>query len=289
MPAVVPPLERLIPSLRCPVCSAGLAEAGEQLACTRGHTFDLARQGYVNLTVGSSADGDTSAMVQARERFLGGDHYLRLAAEIAALVATSADPLRAGLIADLGGGTGYYLAATLDALPGWIGVCLDRAAAALRRAARAHPRAAAVGCDVWRGLPLADGCVDVVLDIFAPRNGGEIRRVLAPSGRAVIVTPTPRHLHEVVQPLGMPTVDPHKQARLATDLVGLDRTAGKTLEYAITLDRHRLLDLVLMGPTARHATEEEIIERTGILPEPITVTISVDLAVWTVDRVREGS
>jgi 23S rRNA (guanine745-N1)-methyltransferase len=56
-----------------------------------------------------------------------------------------------GLVVDVGAGTGHHLAAVLDALTAHHGVALDVAKAAARRAARAHPRAAAVVCDVWRG------------------------------------------------------------------------------------------------------------------------------------------
>ena len=56
---------------------------------------------------------------------------------------------------DVGAGTGHHLAAVLDALPDARGIAIDASPAALRRAARAHERAAAVGADAWKPLPLA--------------------------------------------------------------------------------------------------------------------------------------
>src|SRR5690606_10049715 len=113
---------------------------------------------------------------------------------------------------------GYYLSAVLDALPDRPGVALDVAKAAVRRAARAHPRAAAAVCDVWRGLPLADGCADLILNVFAPRNASEFRRVLRPTGALIVVTPQPNHLSELVDALDLVRVDPAKQDRLTAAL-----------------------------------------------------------------------
>jgi hypothetical protein len=89
--------------------------------------FDIARHGYVNLTAGRAGPGtaDTSAMVAARARFLGRGHYRPLAAALQSLAARH-DPGVPGLVADLAGGTGYYLAGVLDALPHRHGACLAR-------------------------------------------------------------------------------------------------------------------------------------------------------------------
>jgi 23S rRNA (guanine745-N1)-methyltransferase len=126
--------------LRCPVCASPLQLGDSQLACGYQHGFDIARQGYVNLTAGQPGPGtaDTSAMVAARELFLCRGHYQPLAAVVQSL-AQRHDPGMPGLVADLAGGTGYYLAGLLDTLPHRHGACLDLSVPALRRAARAHP------------------------------------------------------------------------------------------------------------------------------------------------------
>src|SRR5579872_6441496 len=135
--------------LRCPVCAGPVYLGGGRLACGRGHSFDIARHGYANLTAGRTGPGtaDTTAMVAARDRFLSGGHYQPLAAAVRSLAAQY-DRRGPGLAIDLAGGTGYYLARTLDALPHRHGVCIDLSVPALRRAALAHRRAAALGADV---------------------------------------------------------------------------------------------------------------------------------------------
>ncbi len=156
------------PRLRCPHCRGPLDHAGRALRCARGHSFDVARQGYVALER-RAGRGDTAAMVAARAAFLGAGHYAPIAE---ALCAAAGEP---EAIVDLGAGTGYYLAALLRANPAAHGVALDASRPALRRAVRAHPRIAGVACDIWRGLPLEDGSADLIVNVFAPRNLPEIR------------------------------------------------------------------------------------------------------------------
>ncbi|HKN97561.1 MAG TPA: rRNA (guanine-N1)-methyltransferase, partial [Pseudonocardiaceae bacterium] len=162
------PPERVVTALACPVCAAGLTRYGGALRCARGHSFDIARQGYVNLLAGTGSahagTADTAAMVADRADFLAAGHYAPLAALVAQRVGAPD-----GLVVEAGAGTGYYLAAVLDRAPDAVGLALDVSPAALRRAARAHDRLGAVGWDVWRPWPVRDGVADVVLDVFAPR------------------------------------------------------------------------------------------------------------------------
>ena len=106
----------------------------------------------------------------------------------------------------------------LDALPGARRArarCL-RSGAAPRGAS--HPRAAAVGADAWQELPLRDDIAALILSVFAPRNPAEMARVLAPGGALLAVTPTTRHLHELVGPLGLLSVPEEKADRLDAQL-----------------------------------------------------------------------
>lgn len=266
-------LAALVDLLRCPVCGGGLAEGEGALRCAAGHSFDIARQGYVNLVPGQ---GDSAAMVEARDEFLGAGHYRRLAEAVTDEAAGVGAP---GAVLDIGAGSGHYLARVLDALPGRTGLALDASSAALRRAARAHPRAAAVGADVWRGLPLRDGAAALILSVFAPRNAAEMARVLAPGGLLLAVTPTTRHLHELVGPLGLLSVPEDKADHLDAQLAPhLELDGRRTAEHAMFLNREEAAQLVRMGPSAWHVDEQTVAERLALLPDPLTVTASVTLS-----------
>src|SRR5215469_382903 len=145
-------LDGVISFLRCPQCADGgaLTRALQTLRCPAGHAFDIARSGYVSLLPAGPARnaGDTSAMVAARQEFLASGHFAGLAATLAAMAAASETGAceTGGCVVDVGAGTGYYLAAVLDRLPGRAGLALDISKSALKLAARAHPRAASIGC-----------------------------------------------------------------------------------------------------------------------------------------------
>lgn len=269
-------------ALRCPACGRPMRLLPRQLICSAGHTFDLARQGYVNLTSGRShpGTGDTATMVAAREQFLAGGHYARLAALVAEQAAHH-DPVgRDGLIVEAAGGTGYYLAAILDRLPDRRGVCLDLSAPALRRAARTHPRAAAVGADVWQRLPLATGSASTVVSIFGPRNAGEVERLLTPDGVLIVASPAPEHLQELIAPLGLIGVDPAKPQRQAAAFARFEQLSCQLLSYQLALDRRDIAALVGMGPSATHLSAETAELRARNLPSPTPVTVAVQVATY---------
>lgn len=267
--------------LRCPVCAGPLHLGGSQLACRRNHGFDIARHGYVNLTTGRAGPGtgDTCAMVAARDRFLSRGHYRRLAAAVQSLAARH-DPGLPGLVVDLAGGTGYYLAAVLDALPHRHGAGIDLSVPALRRAARAHPRAAALGADVWRPLPLADCSAALVLSIFGPRNAAETGRILTPEGTLLMAVPGTGHLRELQGPLGMISIDRRKPRRLAGTYRDYPRSGVTSVNYQLGLDHADLTTLVSMGPSARHITAQALAARIRSLPSPFTVTVDLQIRVF---------
>ena len=272
----------LLDVLWCPLCHGGLGPAGRSLRCAGRHTFDIARQGYVSLLTGKQApSADTAGMVEARAGFLAAGHYTRAARWLAGAVAPlcPAD----GVVLDAGTGTGHYLAAVLDAVPGAVGLGVDASKYAVRRAARAHPRAAAAVADVWQPLPVRTGSVYLLLNVFAPRHPAEFRRVLRPGGVLAVVTPTPRHLAEAREAMGLLEVDPAKEARLERAFSSAFRPDGPhtaaECEYPVSLSAAQLEQLVLMGPTAHHRSPEEVRDRVARMRTPLTVTVSFRLSV----------
>ncbi|MGH8866788.1 MAG: putative RNA methyltransferase [Actinomycetes bacterium] len=292
-------LPEVVRLLRCPHCAAGLDAVGRTLRCASGHAFDVARQGHVTLTSGRTRlAGDTAAMVAAREAVLAAGHHRSLVEAVveAAVEAVTADSGAAaaistgqvgssavpvGALLDVGAGTGHHLAATLDRLPEYVGLALDASPYAARRGARAHPRAGAVVCDVTRPLPVRDGAVAVVLDVFAPRNGPELARVLRPGGALVVVTPLPDHLGELVGPLGLLGVDPQKQDRLASALDPyVTRVRQSEVRVPLSLPREDVVALAAMGPSAWHVDPDTLRDRVSRLDAPVRVTLAAEVAVF---------
>ncbi|MFG1697296.1 putative RNA methyltransferase [Nonomuraea sp. NPDC049309] len=307
-------LADIVEHLICPVCGvdrqAGLRLDAGALRCAAGHSFDVARQGYVSLLVGSRPPGtaDTAAMVAARAAFLGEGHYEPLANALAEAVLTCIDaaehesstetndgaglrayrgagveagdgPVRASgrqpdtvgdrgavgrispVVVDAGTGTGHYLAAVLNAMNDGIGMAFDVSKHAVRRAARVHPRAGAFVADVWRPLPIRSGVADVVIDVFAPRNGPEFRRILRPGGAAVVVTPAPHHLSPLVGELGLLSVDEEKERRVARSLDGFVEIDRRSIDFEMELGHGDITQVVGMGPNAWHNDPATLDER----------------------------
>jgi 23S rRNA (guanine745-N1)-methyltransferase len=276
------PLAEVTHLLACPHCGRQLAAEGRSLVCGQQHRFDVARQGYVNLTPTGTPQGsaDTAAMVAARSAVLEAGH---LAPVTAALVAAAhaAVPRTAAHVLDIGAGTGHHLAAVVDARERWLGVALDLSKHAMRRAARIHPRVQAVVGDAWQRLPLRDQTVDVVLCVFAPRNLREVRRVLRPRGAFVLASATAGHLAAVAEPLGLMTIDPAKQHRLKQDTRGLlILERRERCGYTLTLGHADVEGLVRMGPNAWHLSSAELHARLRNVPDPVETAFAVDLAVY---------
>jgi 23S rRNA (guanine745-N1)-methyltransferase len=252
-----------------------LSRADAGLRCGNGHSFDIARQGYASLIAGvRPTSGDDAPMVEARRSALGTGIYAPIVAEV---VRVATDPVPPpSTVLDAGCGTGNYLAAVMDSLPTARGLGLDSSTYALRAAARAHPRAAAIACDLFGPIPVASASVDLVLDVFAPRNPAEFHRVLRPDGMLVVTRPTDGHLAQLRRHIkGMVGIDPAKEERL-TRTLGPRFEAMQTVstEYTARLTPEEAADLVLMTPSARHLTSDDLEGDTaGALPTEIDVSV----------------
>ncbi|WP_344867804.1 putative RNA methyltransferase [Amycolatopsis ultiminotia] len=266
---------RVVDALRCSVCGSPVERAGRTLRCRQRHSFDVARQGYVNLLHARIPAGtaDTTPMVEARSAFLASGAYTPLADAVAAAAGTPT-----GLIVDAGAGPGYYLSRVLDAAPSAVGLALDVSAVALRRAARAHPRLGAVVWNLWEPWPVADGVADVVLDVFSPRNAGEFHRVLAPGGTLVVAAPLPGHLAELGELVL--TVDERKEHRLEATLgAHFTRESVTEVVHTAPFTARQVHDVVAMGPAGFHLDRDDRRERLLAAPAR-EVTLAATVSVW---------
>ncbi|QYB03313.1 methyltransferase domain-containing protein [Rhodococcus sp. USK10] len=270
--------------LACPQCRSPVELDEGAILCDAGHTFDVARQGYVTLMTGAGGkfDGDSPEMIAARADFLGGGSFDPLMDAVADAVVAGTGAGDDPRLLEIGAGTGHYLARVLDATPTGRGIGLDVSKYAARRIARAHPRAGAVVADVWQHLPVRDHVLSHVLCVFAPRNADEAHRVLAEHGSLVVLTPTERHLGELVDLLGMVRVDDRKVERLGAAMSGrFERTGHVAVEYPMSLSHLDVTRLVGMGPSARHLTPERLASSIAALPQEYPVTASVTVSTYT--------
>ena len=281
-PALV--LSDVIDLLADPVDGTALRQGDDSwrtLVSESGHSYDVARQGYVTLAGGAGLrySGDDAEMIQARETFLSGGHFARFVEAVTDNVTRALDD--AGVpdddppsILEVGAGTGYYLAHTLDSIDGARGVGIDVSVPAAKRLAHCHPRVGAVVADAWSRLPLCDGSVNAVTVIFAPRNAAEFARVLAPEGQVVVLTADSGHLAELREPLGIIDVEEGKVDRMIAQASGHLVPVGEpeTVEFSMELDQASIAAQIGMSPSARHIHPKVLAERIADLPETMMVT-----------------
>ncbi|MFT4218438.1 MAG: methyltransferase domain-containing protein [Micropruina sp.] len=256
--------------LACPHCGRELVPLEQRWACDAGHSFDVARQGYLNLANGPEpANADTTAMLDARARVQAAGLFDFLSRGLDGAVPYTG----VQTVLEVGAGTGHYLAQLIEARPPARGLALDVSRAAARRAAKAYHRVASVVADVWRGLPVREASIDVLLCIFAPRNPVEFARVLRPGGRAIVVTPAAAHLAELRQRYGLLGIEDDKRERLLERMAPhLVHEHTTTLKQTGTLSAEVLDDLIRMGPNAHHDPPRPT--------APEEVRLAIDLTVF---------
>lgn len=175
--------------LRCPVCGGALLRRGQVVSCAEGHSFDVAREGYVNLLrSGKSGDrmGDSKDSARSRRDFLEKGYYRPLRDALCALFAG-----RRASVLDICCGEGYYTSALGEnSALNVYGFDLSR------EMVRLAAKRGGATCFVANlaSIPVFDGSFDCATHLFAPFHEREFSRILRPGGRLYSVIPGSRHL-----------------------------------------------------------------------------------------------
>ena len=186
--------------LTCPVCGAPLQQEPKRYLCGGGHSFDRAKQGYVNLLQSQRSSqrhhGDDTEMVTARREFLERGYYEPLRRLLVEKVYFYTD--KNGVIVDAGCGEGWYTEGVAARLPQATVVGFDISKEALKWAAKRQGMDHLAVASCYR-MPLADGAADAVLNFFSPLAAEEYGRVLKKGGHLFRAVPGDYHLWELKQ------------------------------------------------------------------------------------------
>lgn len=230
-------------------------------ACANKHTFDRARNGYINLLLSnkkqSAEPGDNLAMLSSRRAFLKDGFYDQMAtAAVAALseVLGSADRQHQATthIADLGCGEGFFTARMSAGLPGrtFYGVDISRPGIKMAAATKGpHWIVASL-----HRSPFMPGSLTAALNIFAPIDPADVRRVLRADGALITVTPGPDHL-DALRTLIYSSAKPHPAtpALMAGDTL-FTHASSTRVRYPIAVESQaQIMNLLAMTPYYWHA------------------------------------
>ncbi len=258
--------------LICPVCSHPLDLVERTLRCEGRHSFDIAKEGYVNLMLGhkkgARIQGDEKEMLQARRTFLERGWYQPLSDAINQQVWEHLQqhkligPQLA--LVDLGCGEGHYLG-RLEASLGEKAAAqhnplfgLDIAKDAVRMASRRHRNIRFLVSDANRKLPFSDGSTACLLNIFSPRNGAEFARVIHPTGMLLVVIPNQAHLSELRNYCRLLQIEENKSEQLRTSLSKWFRmAASQRVMVPMRLETQSLVALVRMTPNYWHMSSAD--------------------------------
>ena len=173
----------------CPVCHRKLIGNGRSYCCENGHNFDIAREGYLNLSLkNSQKSGDNPDMIRARKAFLEKGYYSFLKEAVGSLLN------KEDVMVDLACGEGYYTASFCPKDKTGI----DLSKSGLKIASKADRSTLYLLSSIFK-TPLPDRSADKVLTIFAPIAREEICRILKDDGSFILVRPDERHLYELKQ------------------------------------------------------------------------------------------
>jgi 23S rRNA (guanine745-N1)-methyltransferase len=241
-------------------CHQPLAREDRRVICPRGHSFDVARSGYINLLQPqdrrSKQPGDTADAVAARRRL----HDRGVTAPLRDAIAAMANVKSNDVVLDAGCGDGFYLG-SLDCDAHGVDISLP----AIEAAAKRYTDCEWIVANADRFAPYSDATFNLVMTITARMNSSEFRRVLRHDGRLLVAIPAPDDLVEL-RGAGRDRIDRAIET-FANEFAIVDRRRATT---TADLDRDAVHDVLLSIYRPRE------IERV----EPMRVTFSLDLLLF---------
>ena len=270
----------------CPVCSAGMELVdSSQLICMENHSFDLSKQGYVNLAQQAHVTKYDQALFEARKTVIDSGFFNPLLDYVTELISVQVRGEVDPVIVDAGCGEGSHLSAILSNLKEDVtGVGIDLSKEGIIAAAKDHPG------NVWAvadlaNCPFQDAGFDVVLNVLSPANYAQFTRLLKPNGLFIKVVPESGYLKELRDVFYEETDRQSDADPVARIKENFDTVKTQRITYDFPLDSKLLATLIRMTPLTWGASDEKIAEalRIGI------PTVTIDFTVIIGSKKQEHS
>lgn len=252
----------------CPICTTQMhvREHGS-LVCAENHSFDVAKQGYVNMMTHAATSKYSKELFESRKAIIESGIYDLLEEKIAEKIAG------AKTVLDTGCGEGSHLARIMTQLDGAVGVGIDIAKEGILTAARHYSEQIWCVGDLAKS-PYSEASFDAILNILSPANYGEFKRLLTPGGCVVKVVPQSGYLQELRAQL---YADSEKETYSNAQTVerfneSFADVYVERLTYTMPLTAELIPALLEMTPMGWHKVEDTEVTLTEI-------TIDLDILV----------
>lgn len=261
-------------NLLCPVCGEPLLLTDRQYHCIRSHSFDMARQGYVNLLTvqqkHSLNPGDTRQQVLSRREFLEAGFYAPIADT---LIETAKELGISGQLLDVGCGEGWYSAQLADALGSPL-TGLDISKEAVRCAAAKYKGKQWL-CATAAHIPVENESVALLTSLFALTLPREFARVLKPGGYFFQVLAAEDHL------LGLKGIIydqlNFKEKNTVPELPGFALVKTVPIRFSFTVEGQQIQNLFSMTPHVFRIGKDgaERLRKTEVLTDTASCVLNV--------------
>ena len=257
--------------LICPHCASTITVSEEgRISCDNNHSFDVAKQGYVNMLTHAVQSMYTKELFTSRKQVLESGLYDEVQRALASTIA------RGAVVLDTGCGEGTHLARICEQAEAF-GIGIDLAKEGIIEAARHYKEQAWIVGDLAKS-PFPAATFDAIFNILSPANYDEFKRLLKPGGRVVKVVPAENYLAELRQQL---FADSEKESYSNAQTVArfceaFEHVAEQRVTTTMALTPELVPHLLKMTPMGWHRDEAQPIELSHI-------TVDVVLLIGTIE------
>ena len=267
--------------LSCPICQSKMQVTDfKSIVCTSNHTFDFAKQGYVNMLNQAGKSQYDKALFHARQGIIMDSNLYSVLHKriIEVMKKNMGISNEETFILDAGCGEGSHLQSILDKskLEEMTSFGLDISKEGVLMAAKNYKNAVWIVGDLAHA-PLIDHSMQFILNILSPANYMEFKRILAFGGLVIKVVPGPNYLKELREALYNETEKSHYENQETTSLFKqhFDLVNLENLTYTKELSQSELMNLVQMSPLHWSAEKERIDTFTNQHASEITVDLDI--------------
>lgn len=264
----------------CPICKSSMELIqSKSLVCSKNHTFDIAKQGYVNMLMRSINSQYDKQLFQSRRKIITESNlYAPLHKKISEIIIEKMDEINVCTIFDAGCGEGSHLKMIKNLCENGkiTGIGLDISKEGIRMAARNDKESIWIVGDL-ANTPLKDHSCNVILNILSPANYKEFKRLLAPSGLVIKVAPRPKYLKELRVALNLKKDPDTNEKIISLFKDNFSVVEHIELSYSKQISQELFFHLVNMSPLTWNLNEEE--KNQMIKLDVSKITIDLDIMV----------